>query len=284
MANQENYKSNLQTLSEQYNKYTVSRIVATTKDNLLEMEVPANFPQEITKANIEINLYSLSDNSLIFSDFISNSITGAVTLQPLQYSNDGMIRNLLFIDFSKVSDLLVPIGQYAVSLNFFENEIGSYDNPSLSISTISPSRTEVELLGTDISELNQFALPSLNSVWVKDALKQVFNQTGSNVRIPTDNTVLTTGSIGQQMPQFVATSIEQYNFDGVYTIAQSILDGAYLAATTEVDSLLANNTTRFTNATLATIISSSLVAEYKKYLDTNTTTVGQLPYDLVVGD
>jgi hypothetical protein len=269
MANQENYKSNLQTLSEQYNKYTVSRIVATTKDNLLEMEVPANFPQEITKANIEINLYSLSDNSLIFSDFISNSITGAVTLQPLQYSNDGMIRNLLFIDFSKVSDLLVPIGQYAVSLN---------------ISTISPSRTEVELLGTDISELNQFALPSLNSVWVKDALKQVFNQTGSNVRIPTDNTVLTTGSIGQQMPQFVATSIEQYNFDGVYTIAQSILDGAYLTATTEVDSLLANNTTRFTNATLATIISSSLVAEYKKYLDTNTTTVGQLPYDLVVGD
>ena len=284
MANQENYKSNLQTLSEQYNKYTVSRIVATTKDNLLEMEVPADFPQRITKANIEINLYSLSDNSLIFSDFISNSITGAVTLQPLQYSNDGMRRNLLFIDFSKVTDLFVPIGQYAVSLNFFEDEIGSYDNRSLSISTISPSRTEVELLGTDINELNQFALPSLNSVWVKDALKQVFNQTGSNVRIPADNTVLTTGSIGQQMPQFVATSIEQYNFDGVYNIAQSILDGAYITATTEVDSLLANNTTRFTNATLATIISSSLVAEYKKYLDTNTITVGQLPYDLVVGD
>jgi len=284
MANQENYKSNLQTLSEQYNKYTVSRIVATTKDNLLEMEVPANFPQQITKANIEINLYSLSDNSLIFSDFISNSITGAVTLQRLQYNIDGMSRNLVFIDFSKVTDLLVPIGQYGVSLNFFEDEIGSYVNPSLSISTISPSRTEVELLGTDINELNQFALPSLNSVWIKDALKQVFNQTGSNVRIPADNTVLTTGSIGQQMSQFVATSIEQYNFDGVYNIAQSILDGAYITATTEVDSLLANNTTRFTNATLATIISSSLVAEYKKYLDTNTTTVGQLPYDLVVGD
>ena len=73
MANQENYKSNLQTLSEQYNKYTVSRIVATTKDNLLEMEVPADFPQRITKANIEINLYSLSDNSLIVHSVPSNS-------------------------------------------------------------------------------------------------------------------------------------------------------------------------------------------------------------------
>ena len=141
MANQENYKSNLETLSQQYNKYTVSRVVATTKDNLLEMEVPANFPEKITKANIEINLYSLADNSLIYSDFISNAITGAVTVQRLQYF-DGT-RNLLFIDFSKLSDLIVPIGQYSVSLNFFQDEIGSYDNRSLSISTISPSHTAI---------------------------------------------------------------------------------------------------------------------------------------------
>lgn len=284
MANQQNYKSDLQTLGQQYNRYTVSRIVATTKDNLLEMEVPASFPQQITKANIEINLYSLADNSLIFSDFISNSIVGAVTLQPLQYGNDGMIRHLLFIDFSKLIDLFVPIGQYSVSLNFFEDEIGSYDNRSLSISTISPSRTEVELLGTNVEELNQFALPSLNSVWVRDALKQAFNQTGSNVRIPANNTVLTTGSIGQQMPQNIATSIELYNFDNVYNIAQSILDNAYVIASAQIDTLLAENKTRFTNETLATIISGSLATEYKKYLDTNTTTVGQLPYDLVVGD
>jgi hypothetical protein len=283
MANQENYKSDLQTLNEQYVRYTVSRIVATNRDNLLEMEVPADFPQKITKANVEINLYSLSDNSLIYSDFISNSITGAISLQPLQYSGDGTIRHLLFIDFSKATDLLIPIGQYSVSLNFFEDEVGSYSNPSLSISTISPSRLEVELLGTNIDELDEFVLPSLNSKWVKDALKQAFNQTGSNVLIPADNTVLTTGSIGQQMPQDIATGIELYNFTGVYDIAQSILDGAYTTAVAEVDRLLTDKT-RFTNATLATIISSSLVAEYNNYLGANTTTVGQLPYDLVVGD
>ena len=281
MANQENYKSNLETLSQQYNKYTVSRVVATTKDNLLEMEVPANFPEKITKANIEINLYSLADNSLIYSDFISNAITGAVTVQRLQYF-DGT-RNLLFIDFSKLSDLIVPIGQYSVSLNFFQDEIGSYDDRSLSISTISPSRTEVELIGATLSELDEFALPSINSTWIVDTLKQVFNQTGS-AKIPSNNDVLTSSSIGAQLPAGMAAQIDQYNFEGVYDIAQQLLNGAYITAQTEVAKLLNENKTRFTTQTLSSIISGSIAAEYKKYIDANPTAVSQLPYDLVVGD
>lgn len=281
MANQENYKSNLKTLSQQYNKYTVSRVVATTKDSLLEMEVPANFPERITKANIEINLYSLADNSLIYSDFISNSITGAVTVQRLQYT-DGT-RNLLFIDFSKLTELVVPIGQYSVSLNFFQDEIGSYDNRSLSISTISPSRTEVELTGPDVTELNEFALPSINSVWITDVLKQAFNQTGS-VIIPTNNDSLTSASIGAQLPAGMATQIDQYNFEGVYDIAQQLLNGAYITAQTEVTKMLNENKTRFTTQTLSEIVNSSLTAEYKKYIDANPTAISQLPYDLVVGE
>ena len=282
MANQENYRSNLEQLSQQYVKYSVSRIIADNRDNLLEAEVPANFPQQITKANIEINLYSLADNSLIYSDFISNAITGAVTVQTLQYS-DNTKRNLLFIDFSKLTDLIIPVGQYSVSLNFFENEIGAYDNPSLNISVIAPSRTEVELLGNNVSELNEFALPSINSTWILSALAQAFNQSGSVVTIPANNTVLSSGSIGAQMPT-IATQIESYGFTGVYDIAQTMLNGAYNTAVSEVSRLLSENKTRFTTETLGTIISSSLAAEYKKYLDANTVSVSQLPYDLVVGD
>lgn len=282
MANQENYKSNLESLSQQYIKYSVSRIIADNRDNLLEAEVPASFPQQISNANVEINLYSLADNSLIYSDFISNAITGAVTVQTLQYS-DNTKRNLLFIDFSKLTDLIIPVGQYSVSLNFFENEIGAYDNRSLNISVITPSRTEVELTGNNISELNEFALPSISSTWILAALTQAFNQSGSNVTIPANNTVLSSGSIGAQMPT-VATQIDSYNFNGVYDVAQTILDGAYITAVSDVSKLISENKTRFTTETLGTIISSSLAAEYKKYLDANTVSVSQLPYDLVVGD
>ncbi len=43
MANQTNYQSNIQELSNSYTRYLVSRTIANTKDDLLDMEVPADF-------------------------------------------------------------------------------------------------------------------------------------------------------------------------------------------------------------------------------------------------
>ena len=119
MANQQNYESNLADLSGQYTKYLVSRVIANKSDDLLDLEVPADFPLENLANNVEINLYSLADNSLIFSDVIKIA-SGSIFTKKLQYSNNSH-RTLLFIDFSKIDTLDVPIGQYTVTLNFFED-------------------------------------------------------------------------------------------------------------------------------------------------------------------
>ena len=72
MANQQNYKSNTQQLSDSYTRYTVSRIIANKNDDLLDMEVPADFSEALIQNNVEVSLYSLADNSLIFSDVVKN--------------------------------------------------------------------------------------------------------------------------------------------------------------------------------------------------------------------
>ena len=103
MAEQQNYQSNIQELSDSYTKYTVSRIIANKKDDLLDMEVPSDFSEALLQNNVEVNLYSLADNSLIFSDVVRN-VSGSIFTETLQY-NDNSLRKLLYIDFAKVPNL-----------------------------------------------------------------------------------------------------------------------------------------------------------------------------------
>lgn len=284
MPNTQNFKADTTSLEQIYPRYIVSRVIANKQDDLLEMEVPADFNEKFLENNIEINLYSLADNSLIFADFIKNS--QAIRVETLQYTDGSLPRKLLYIDFAQVKDLILPSGQYSVTLNFFADEIGSYDSRILKVSKISTSRREVELKLTDLNKqlmLAEFALPTINSVWIIDALKQAFNQTGSSV-IPANNDVLSSASISKQLPTDTASQIVEYNFEEVYDIAQQILNGAYVIAQTKVTKLLNENKTRFTTEILSSIISGSLAEEYKKYTDANSVAISQLPYDLIGGD
>jgi len=83
MANQTNYQSNIQELSNSYTRYLVSRTIANTKDDLLDMEVPADFSEALLQNTVEVNLYSLADNSLIFSDVVKN-VSGSIYVETLQ--------------------------------------------------------------------------------------------------------------------------------------------------------------------------------------------------------
>lgn len=282
MPNTQNFKTDVVSLSQLYSKYTVSRIIANKKDDLLDMEIPADFSEELLANTVEVNLYSLADNSLIFSDFIRNS--DAIYTEILKY-NDNSLRTLLYIDFAKiVPNLNLPSGQYSVTLNFFSDELGAYDDRILKVNRISTSRTEVELKLADLNKqelMTEFVLPSINSLWIIDALKQAFNQPQTTT-IPADNSVLTSQSIGAELPEGMENQIEQYSFESVYDISQEILNGAYTIATAEVTKLLNENKTRFTTQTLSSIISSSLATEYNKYIYENALAVSQLPYDLLV--
>ena len=121
MANQLNYQSNIQQLADSYTRYTVSRIIANKKDDLLDMEVPADFSDALLENNIEVNLYSIADNSLIFSDVVKN-ISGSIFTETLQYQ-DNSSRKLLYIDFAKVPELNLPSGQYSVTLIFSQMKL-----------------------------------------------------------------------------------------------------------------------------------------------------------------
>jgi hypothetical protein len=287
MPNQQNFKQDIAKGFDNYSKFTVSRVFTTTNDTLLQAEVPADFPNSALANNVEINLYSLADNSLIYSDFISNSITGAISTQRIQYS-DNTYRTFLYLDFSKLTDLFIPSGQYSVSLNFLSDELGSFDDRTLKITKISNSRKEVELEVSDTTKLKMFALPALNTTWVGDAVKQVFNQPNSNQNIPTIPNNLTTSSINNQLSSSIVSSINKYNFDegtaNIYAISQNILNTAYVKVNERINQLNSSSRMRFTNEELNTIITTEVSASYVKYINDNALQVSQLPYALSTGE
>jgi hypothetical protein len=270
MANQQNFKTNLQTASSQYIKYSVSRIFDNKKDNLLQMEAPTTV-ESLSKTNIEINFYSLFDNSLVYSDVIPASL-GAISTETFKYT-DGTSRVLLFIDFSKLVAYAFPQGQYQIVLNFFEDEIGSYNNKKLMVSNISVSQSEVELeyIGTPADgEIENFTSPQINNVWVVDALKQIFNQPNNqDSNIPTISTPLDSTVIFNYMSSEMISSINTFGItDEVTSSAQFLLDKAYNNAIACLDGRPINDNklhmvidksiTRFTQEMLINLVTSEL--------------------------
>ena len=270
MANQQNFKTNLQTASSQYIKYSVSRIFDNKKDNLLQMEAPTTV-ESLSKTNIEINFYSLFDNSLVYSDVIPASLE-AISTETFKYT-DGTSRVLLFIDFSKLVAYAFPQGQYQIVLNFFEDEIGSYNNKKLMVSNISVSRSEVELQYIDVpdtEEIANFTSPQINKAWVVDALKQIFNQSNNQQsNIPTISTALDSTLIFSYMSPQMVSSINTFGItDKVTSSAQFLLDKAYNNAIACLDGRPINDNkshmvidksiTRFTQEMLIELVTTEL--------------------------
>jgi hypothetical protein len=272
MANQQNYQSNTQELSGLYTRYTVSRVIANKKDDLLDMEVPADFSEALLQNSVEVNLYSLADNSLIFSDTVKN-ISGSIYTETLQY-NDNSLRKLLFIDFAKVGELDLPAGQYEVTLNFFADELGSYNDRILKVNRISTSRTEVELKLTDISQirkLKNFAIPKIPAEFVKPILLQIFNQSGSDeIVLPTSPIKIDSSSLYQNFASGSGEKLVQYNFDdddgvliGINTITQNVLNDAYpIALKTVEDMIFLSGSTSFTETELSQYVVDAIDIAY----------------------
>ncbi len=119
MANQKNFKTNINQVLQQYSKYTVSRVIGNKADDLLDMEVPADFSEALLENNIEINVYSLADNSLIFSDFIPNNSQAnylvadvMIRISPTEAWTNDLVSVQIYTDAGKVYvDLDVPAAE-----------------------------------------------------------------------------------------------------------------------------------------------------------------------------
>lgn len=275
MANQENFKTDVTSASKQYQKYTVSRIIEKLSDNLLQIEAPANFPVDLHSYNVHINVYSLADNSLIYDTVVSNEETPGVLVTKTYSYNDATARALLFIDFSKALGLNLPAGQVSITLNFFKNEVGSFDNQALKVTAISTTRQEVELELTDntqLTALTQFATPYVSVPYVDNVLKQIFNQpNSSNLVTFTTGSQTTSQLIAKQFTGSIATDLVTYGFDtgstqqpGVYQIAQQVLDKAYVVVSNIIAKDVQNFTSSFTSTYLNTVVQAAIRNEYAK--------------------
>ena len=265
MANAYNYTTNIQNLAGRYTKYMVSRVIDNPKNKLLELEIPAEIPEKFI---IELSFYSVDNNYLLSSITLSDEDTDVIKTTTLSYA-DTSIRRLLFIDFSSLS-INIEQGRIQLVLNFFVPEIGGFNESKFTITRISPSRKEVELslipecITDDIvDELKTFSSPQINSKWVLEALKYICNQTGSlNQNIPTTKASLSFDIIQSYLPASQSIKINDPNVSGEYTASikqstQKILDNTYAYASESIKNMIGNQT-RFTDAMLVTIVSSSL--------------------------
>lgn len=273
MANQENFKTDVTSESKQYSKYTVSRIIENLSDNLLQLEAPADFPAELNRYGVQLSVYSLADNSIIYETYLSNDNTPGVLYTKTLWYNDNGVRKLLFVDFSKVIGLNLPVGQVSITLNFFKNEVGSFDNQTLKVSNISVTRQEVELELTNtasLSELRKFATPYISAEYVQNAISQIFNQPNSStLDSRTTGSKITSQSIATQLGETIVNALRTYGFDtgsatqpGVYQLAQTILNNAYPSVINQVQSDIRNNTSSFTSVYLNSIVHSAISNEY----------------------
>lgn len=264
MANTYNYATDITKLRGPYKKYMASRIIDNPKNKLLELEVPASVPENFV---LEVMFYSVAENYLLSSVVLTSDDTEVITTTTLQYP-DTSIRKLLFIDFSKFN-INIEQGRLQIVINFFVPEVGGYDSSKFSITKISPSRQEIEMsllpqciTPEIIEELRLFATPQINSTWVTDALRYVYNQTQSmNPDIPTDKTPLSFDILQEFLPTDIKKLLNDPDTDsqfveGVKNLSQQILNVAYGYATQSISTELSTHV--YTKERLNTIVSESI--------------------------
>lgn len=182
MPNQENFRSDVINITE--TRFTASRIVSVGDEFILLEEVPASFAFDRDDV-IEVHFYSIPEDQLILSTTI-NLNEGILKSHIVSYS-DNTFKNYIRIDFTKLfvdKNLILAPSDYRMVLNFFSNEIGSYDNKILTLQTISNSRTEVQLLfnntidevirAENLKLLKEFIEPSLTKPDSVGAAEKIF--------------------------------------------------------------------------------------------------------------
>ncbi len=276
MANSYNYATNTQPLAGRYTKYMVSRVIDNPKNKLLQLEIPAEIPEKFV---IELMFYSLDSSFLLSSVSLTEEDTDVVKVTTLSYA-DASVRRLLFIDFSSLS-INIEQGRIQAVLNFFVPEVGGFNESKFSLTKISPSRKEVELSLTPqcttesiLEELKIFASPQINSKWVLDTFAYLCNQSQSiDLNIPTEKTSLSFDIVKAFLPAMESSKLNDQSSSAAYTASveasvQQILNTTYNFASQSIEERLPE-TTRFTDAIISNIFSSSLSKAMQQYTNIN---------------
>ena len=253
MPNQYNFRSDVTTPTSPL--LFASRVVKFPEEGVLLEEIPASFGFS-PENNIELHFYTIPNNVLLLSTVISLSdnlalengetsrmginIAGQDGLnngiypidEPLvanyivnDNSDDVMgYRNFIRINYTKLFEekqITILPGDYKVTLNFFENEIGNYYDRKMYISKISPSRSEVELAFVDNTNTNlennnetlrEFILPSLPKPFAIGASELIYTS-GMASTDPED-------------PNFDDDAGEGINYEKLITVIENTFAGS----------------------------------------------------------
>lgn len=172
MPNQDNFRTDLTTKIEP--RFTVSRIINVADDFILNEEVPASFAFD-KDDNIELHFYTAQTDQLILSTVITPN-EDIIKSHVVSY-NDNSYKNFIRIDFTSLfiekQIILVP-GEYRMVINFFSDEIGSYEDRKLKIDVISDTRTEVQVsFNNTINDVTQRE----NLYLLNEFIEKGFNKT-----------------------------------------------------------------------------------------------------------
>jgi hypothetical protein len=182
MPNQANFRSDITTQT--VSRFTASRIVRNPSELILFEEVPASFAFD-AQDNVELHFYTILENQLLLSTIIT--LNDDIVKSHIVSYADNSYKNYIRIDFTKLfvdKNLVLVPGDYKLTLNFFSDEIGNYTDRRLTIDTISPSRTEVQLTFNNIIDdvtrreneylLKEFVEPAFNKMDAVGVAQKIF--------------------------------------------------------------------------------------------------------------
>lgn len=230
MPNQNNYRTDLRTKTQ--SRFTVSRIINVPDATILNEEIVGSFAFD-REDNIEIHCYSTITNQLILSTVIK--LSDNIIKSHIVAYDDGTFKNYIRIDFTKLfvdKDLILVPGDYRMVLNFFSDEIGTYDNRKLNIDVISDSRTEVQVSFNDTTDevslrenlylLKEFIEKAFNKSDAVGAAEKIFK---SGVELNDSTEGLTAENIEQNISIPSANQTEQQTLQRINQInAKQIFD------------------------------------------------------------
>lgn len=282
MANRQNFQSDIDLLSEEYRRFSVSRIFDTTQDDLLEVEYPVGATTE--NVFVQLSFYSIADDSLIYVTTLKrpSDAPDAFFMRTLQYE-DGSVRTMFFVNFAllELEDEL-PVGQFVVVINFFVSEFGDYTNNPFRITQISPSRTEVQLTLLSgertpemFEKLKLFSYPQVNGTWVTESINVMYNKSDGN-GIPTETVSLSVENLLEEFP----TGILEVAKTEILDVMNGLLTASYGQVTASIHTQLDAGKTRFTNEELYSLVSQSLSEQYVLLLDAIALTQRDLKFSL----
>lgn len=182
MPRQANYRSDIENVVEP--RFTASRIVRVPSELIYYEELPASFAFDLDDT-AEIHFYTAAGNELVLSSTIT--VSEDILKSHIVSYEDGSYKNYLRIDMTKLfvdKNLILIPGDYFMVINFFSDEIGSYNDRILNLDIISPSRTEVQLSFSDttdevnfeknLSLLKEFVEPAFNRTDAVGAAEKIF--------------------------------------------------------------------------------------------------------------